>query len=405
MSLDTWVDCDVAGCRATTGWLRGQAAMVNTAAAAPRTASAQSTEGWDGEGATAFRYRMGVVGQGTDRLSDGHAVAADELDRYADAMDTAKTRMQQARDLALGAGLTVTEREILEPGPQVPTPPPGEASDSPQDKAAKEQAAAAYYTWQEQAKRYAEAGVAVAEARNIEKSAIDMLLDYASSTGQKWHINTADLGTGLAAATLASHSATKAAASTYFEVAKKASAIADDVTQSAATRASAIVSAAKAGAKGFNAFQDTQAQRFGQWINRMPGFVKTFALGNLNQLANVPVVKRLPGLERALPFLSKVPVAGTLLTGGSIYIDADQGKDPLSNVISNGGGFVLGGLAATGIGGVGGAVAGFVTSTGMGWTLEKIAGPEGRMVLDKLDEAGRGGILNRVEHGTVFDTY
>ena len=388
-ALNTWVAGDPAGTRATSAWLRTMQQRVHNAAGGPNNAITASLEGWDGAPAQIFRRIMTRTGLNMDDLArTGFGSFAEALDRHADDLDTVKARMQQARDVAAQGGLTVTETEIQDPGDPPPDPPPvsHNTPEFPAQQGTRGLAENAKAAYLEKVKAYTEASLTVSGARDIENTSVDTLLSYLQNVGEKWHINAADFGTGLAAATLAQHTKLAGNAQYFKSVANEAFKLADDTGLTAAQRAQAIITGCRANARYYTDFSKTEAQAAGKLLDKMPRWVKDVVLGELDHLTNSPGLNKIPGLEKAVPVLKKIPVAGTALTAGSIGLDVAQGKDPTTAVVSNvgalGAGVLVGGL----IGGPIGAAAGFLVSTGTGWAIENLMSPQSQAIIEQMNK-------------------
>ncbi|WP_020667590.1 hypothetical protein [Amycolatopsis nigrescens] len=389
MPLNTWVAGDPASARATSAWMRSMAENIRAAGAGANNAGATSMEGWSGQSAEAFRQIMSQSGKGMDDLGFvGYSSGADALDAHAADLETVKARMQQARDVAAQGGLTLTEKEILEPGPPPPDPPPvsGNGPETPAQAGARAQMVAAKEAYARQVKAWTEATLTVSGSRDIENNSIDVLLSYLTNVGEKWHINAADFGTGLAAATLAQKVKFTSNAQYFKNIAAESFKIADDVGMTAAQRAHMIIQGTKANAKSLSNLAKGEAAIAGKFLERMPPWVKTIVLGELDKIAKTPGLNKIPGLERAMPALKKIPIAGTALTGGSVLIDISQKKDPTTSVVSNLGGLGAGVLVGAAVGGPVGAAAGFLVSTGTGWAIETFMSEESQRVLDQINK-------------------
>ncbi|WP_158885023.1 hypothetical protein [Amycolatopsis anabasis] len=346
-----------------------------------------SLDGWDGSASDSFRSSMGDLGPKVDALRGGFGGAANAIDMHANDIDTVKSRMQQARDIATAAGLTVTEREILDPGP--PPPEPGPIShnepESPAQAGSRARAEKAWSDWVDKAKAYADASAVVIEARKMENDSQSLLLSYLGNVADKWHINSADFVTGLSAGYLARQSTWKASAAKYTAVADELAGLSRDATRGATQQASDLFASLIDRAKAKVAADQAAASRIGGWLDKLPGGAKKALTTELGRF----IPQNAKYLRTGTAVIKKVPVVGTALTGMSVGLDVAQGKDVTTSIVSNGTGLLAGAWAGAGVGaafgGPVGAVAGFLVSTGTGWAIEEFMSPDSQRALDLLN--------------------
>ncbi|MGH3491562.1 MAG: hypothetical protein ACRDP8_27030 [Actinopolymorphaceae bacterium] len=82
-------------------------------------------DAWQDAAADAFRERVDKGIAKVYELVEDASRLGEALTTYADSLAIARDHMEQARWLAMNAGLVVTEREIFEPGPATVETPGG----------------------------------------------------------------------------------------------------------------------------------------------------------------------------------------------------------------------------------------------------------------------------------------
>lgn len=140
MTLNIHVEGDPGSMRATAAWTKSVGRRADYAADGVYRASTRAFDGWVGEGSSGFHRWTGQARPAGDAIAQGYDSLATAIDLHADDLATVNSRMQQAVGIALAAGLTVTDREILDPGPAPAEPQPVGQYDSPDTKADKGQA-------------------------------------------------------------------------------------------------------------------------------------------------------------------------------------------------------------------------------------------------------------------------
>ncbi|MGH3720729.1 MAG: hypothetical protein ACRDRI_18160 [Pseudonocardiaceae bacterium] len=264
-SLDLRVAGDVRSCRDTATQLRSLSAGIIDASTSFHRARTESETLWLGQGGDAFRDRMSPIATSTDQIADRTREVSQGLHAFADDLSTVHSRMDQARQVATAAGLTVNGDSIE--APQEPDHPVGfigpvaVPADDPRY-------AATITTYQAQSAAYAEAAQTVSEARAIETAAHDDLQRKFTSWGtvvedikDQWYWLAAGNTTGPVGAALAEAnkwSTISAARARQLDVFKRIAAEAKDpFEEAAAARAvgvfekseTAALNAAKSNAK------------------------------------------------------------------------------------------------------------------------------------------------------------
>lgn len=388
MSLDIWVEADPASMRATVAWLRSAGMSVDSAAGQVSSARTSSLDGWNGGASDTFRHTMGNLTPKIDAVRDGFGGTANAIEGHANDIDTAKARMQQARDLAAAAGLEVTDHEIVDPGPAPPEPVPVSHNqpETPAQAGTRSLSEQQWSDWVNKAKAYADASAVVTEGRKIENDSQQLLLSYLQNVAEKWHLNAADFTTGLAAGFISQQNTWKTTAAKFTQQADELAGLSKDVSRGATQQADDVIASLITRAQAKVAADHAAASRVGTWLDSLPDTAKKILTKELGEF----VPRNAPYLRTATAVIKKVPIVGTALTGGSILLDISQGKDPTTSVVSNVGGLVAGGWsgAAAGavIGGPAGAVVGFLVSTGTGWAIEQFMSPDVQAVLQDLKD-------------------
>ena len=388
MSLDIWVEADPASMRTTVAWLRSAGTSIDGAADQVSSARTSSLDGWDGGASDSFRHTMGNLTPKVDAVRDGFGGAANAIEGHANDIDTVKARMQQARDLATAAGLEVTDREIVDPGPapSEPVPVPHNRSESPAQAGTRSLSEQQWSDWVNKAKAYADASAVVTEARKIENDSQQLLLSYLQNVAEKWHLNAADFTTGLAAGFISQQSTWKTTAAKFTQQADELAGLSKDVSRGAAQQADDVIASLITRAQAKVAADNAATSRIGTWLDSLPDTAKKILTKELGDF----VPRNAPYLRTATAVIKKVPLIGTGLTATSIGLDIAQGKDPTTAVVSNVGGLVAGAWAGAAagavIGGPAGALVGFLVSTGTGWAIEQFMSPDAQAALEALKD-------------------
>ncbi|MBE9376397.1 hypothetical protein IQ251_18250 [Saccharopolyspora sp. HNM0983] len=380
MPLNTEVEGDPAGIRASARWLSQVTQRIDTAGTRGHQASSSSEPTWTSSAGDSFRGGMSRVGPEIDEVSTDHTAMCRELNEHADNLDTVKQRIAQARQHASEAGLTVHGNRIMEPGPE-PTPPTPLPSDEPatpeqqRTYAAGTQAQAAYAR---KVQAYQECSQTIDDARKLENSSLAVLNRFISGVAEKSPFNIADAMTGLAGATAAQSSAFRTAAATIAESGKleRAGSLMHSpyLSLQHQTRAAAIH--ARNSVNMAESTRKATATRTAQFVDRLGPKTKSLLQRNLN-FGVRPEQAGNKLLRGSLKVGSKLPVAGLVITGAGIGYDVGIAeKDPTTSVASGLGGYAAG--AATGAlvfaagGPVGWAIGlGVVASVGAGFAIEE----------------------------------
>lgn len=339
MPLDIMVKGDPGSIWATTTWLGTTSASVHDTGTQVYGARGDSESEWLGEAGDGFRGVMTGVGGKVDELAGDLGATREALTVHADDLDTVKSRMAQAREIAAAAGLPTSETAISEPGPAPATPAPL-PTDRPatageqQAHAIATQAQSAHGT---QVQAYNQAATTVADGQ-----------------AQKSPFSVAALAGGLAAASVDRTSKFRA----------KAQMFADRAAQRAGlARSGGIWNFVKnTVSKEYNLYKQNAAlakatpTAWSRGLDKLPGWAKTGLTKNLSRTA---------------PVLRRVPVVGAVITAAGIGTDIAMGKNAVQSTVSGVSSLAAGAAVGAAIGGPVGLVAGAVVGAGVGFVIDE----------------------------------
>ncbi|WP_436529617.1 hypothetical protein [Actinoplanes sp. HUAS TT8] len=118
MPIDTRVEGDPVSIRASADWLGRQlSTAVDNAVTGLFAARDEAESGWRGDAGPVFRDRMDTGGRDADALRGDVDRVATAFHAYADGLVTARSGMEQAREIARDGGLHLDGDTILDPGP------------------------------------------------------------------------------------------------------------------------------------------------------------------------------------------------------------------------------------------------------------------------------------------------
>lgn len=117
MVVDTRIEGDPDGIRASSQWLKGTlAAGVDRTVTDLHAARDDAASGWPGGAGPAFQARMDSGSRKADSLRADIELAANSLTVYADDLEDAQKGMARTRQMAADAGLVVVDDQIQPPG-------------------------------------------------------------------------------------------------------------------------------------------------------------------------------------------------------------------------------------------------------------------------------------------------
>lgn len=115
--LETRIDGTPGSIRAVGRWLKDSfGAQADEMATAVFRARSDAAGAWEGPASTAFGERAKVLADAADAARESALVAEREVERLASALRRALDDMQEVRDTAAGAGLTVAGTVVRDPG-------------------------------------------------------------------------------------------------------------------------------------------------------------------------------------------------------------------------------------------------------------------------------------------------
>lgn len=401
MPLNTEAKGDPHSLRATAGWLTARSGDTHDTGAQVYGARGDSESAWRGNAAEGFRTTMTKAGQKIDQLGGDLDSTSGALRTHADDLDTVKSRMEQAREIARGGGLTVSGNMIEEPGPApvAPTPLPTDKPATPEQQATHSAATQAQSAYAAKVKAYQEASKVVVEANGKLDQAQRVLLKFVTGYRDKAVFNIADIATGLAGAVGARSSAYRASAKAMDPGITRAARYAGTPRTNPFAQLRADALEAQRRLDQTREYNKATATRTARLVDKLPdrlksGLQTTLAFSkSTDDIAN-------PLLRGGTKVLSKLPVVGLGITAASTAFDIGTGKDPTTSIASNAGGFVAGSLATAGVAAMGGPVgwgvaAGALVGAGVGFAIEEwgddavnVAGDAANWAGDKLGSAG-----------------
>jgi uncharacterized protein YukE len=368
MPLNIEVKADTAGLRDLASWFGTGAESMHNAGTAAIGARTSSEQDWGGASGAAFQGVMSRTSTGIDDVSADMTSAQTTVSTFADDMDTVKSRMGQARDVASAAGLVVTDTEIMEPGPPPPGPQPlpTDGSATPEQQQANTAAQSAVAAHEAQVAAYNQAAQIVTEARGKENAALNLLAKVGNELVAKAPFTISDIATGLAGETLKRTSKFRALAATYGRYADRAlqAALRTPVTSPAFT--TAAQRHAQFFTKQAEALDEATRTLPARALDQLPNWAKgalttsveDFAFRGGSTAANV---------GRAV--LGKIPILGIAITAASTGYDISQGKNAVQSVVSGVSSLAAGAATGAAAGAAFGGPVGVVVGAGVGFAV------------------------------------
>lgn len=167
--IDTFVEGDPGSCRETAEWLGRLSSGCHDIGTGLHRSRSESVTIWQGEAGESFRGEMRGNAGDADVLAEYFERSKVALEKFAAELDTVRSKVEQARGVAVQHGLTVTPTTIESPGPEPPKMPVEGPGTAVVERTPAEEHAVAEY--QAKAKAFSEVGVTVHEARRIEQEA------------------------------------------------------------------------------------------------------------------------------------------------------------------------------------------------------------------------------------------
>ncbi|WP_263251649.1 hypothetical protein [Saccharopolyspora rosea] len=181
MTLNTWVAGNPGTMRAYAQQVRAFGPATERVATSQHQVRKSAEAEWEGRASEAFQNWASQQGRDGDALAELFPALAQAVDVWADQIDTVKARMEQAKQVAREGDLQVVGDAIFRPKPFTQGPPPPLQGNVPAaDAKAHSDAVAAFHAAQQaharQEKAYAEAQATVTQARELEKTAHEQLI-------------------------------------------------------------------------------------------------------------------------------------------------------------------------------------------------------------------------------------
>ncbi|MBE9374811.1 hypothetical protein IQ251_10180 [Saccharopolyspora sp. HNM0983] len=359
--LDTDVLDEPDTCRRTAGWLGKLADGISEVADSMNQQRSSSEGFWTGTAADAARGELGRHATNADELEGGIKKVRSALAVFADEIDTVKSRMGDARDVARGAGLVINGTKILPPKPS-PADPAGE-SGAPDGADMKQKA-------------FRAAGETVADARTKQEEAHrklegELKSPYETFNTIKTHVMRAVTG-GLAAVKTSTDSAAALVdkAHTLEGRAKemdKMARVADHSSDAAKTKVAAMTTRAK------GKVANMHAEKTGRLSRKIGERGSNFVAADASRYVKggSKIARGAGSVLRGLPYV------GTVATVGSEASDYATGTDTAGEAAADAGASLTGGA----VGGAVGAAAGSAICPGVGTV---VGGALGSMAGDFL---------------------
>jgi hypothetical protein len=408
MPIDTHVQGDPGSVRSSAQWLRTLSEAVHQSGTEIRTAGTHAEADWHGPAGAAFLGRMRQAAGQVDELSANFAGAGQAMDAHAADLDTVLSRMDQARGVALAAGLPLTATTICEPGgpPAAPAPLPKGRCPTTAEQQAFNAGTQAVTDFIAQCRAFVECLGIAAGARQIETDSQATLLGVLKDKVTSW-MTWADVASGGYAGYLTT---------SYFRMrqsvddlgraadsaAGRAAAVAANPTAPQWFVRSTVLSKLDAGLEAAVAKRSMQ-QVFGGAMPKDQGplangarntrFSLTMTLGDLAKPST-------SWLNNAPKVVKNLPLLGILVTMGTTGYDIAQDPTDPENVVTSllaGGGSLL---AATAVAGLfaptapfllpvaAGALTAFVVDVGIKWATPHVVDFGGEAVDKAGDAAG-----------------
>lgn len=376
---------DPATCHATATGLEALSKGVGGLASACASTGGASEAFWHGGAGPAFRGVMANGKVNAGQVEQSATTGAKALHAFADEINTVKARMSQAKQVASGAGLTVSETEIQPPGP-APGPGPAPlpygpvlASVQQEHDQATAQHQTAVNDYNRKVAAFNEATATVNDARGKERAAHEALqraandntgsLDGLRTTGQTILSKAVAISGGLSGA---SHTLLMAADKNRM-LGTLASALlvntdGMDVQQKLALATARRVAYREAAKSGF------QQARVGAVVDKL---LPKWAQNTLRANASSELIRLFKlqdgipeAFQKPLPILKRIPIVGTVVTAGTTTADILAGADPQKSVAKAVGTTVGGMAVSAGIDvALGAAATAGLAVPGPGWVL------------------------------------
>jgi uncharacterized protein YukE len=371
MPLNIEVKADIGGLRDLANWFGTSAEAVHNAGTAVIGARIDAEAEWGGASGEAFHRGMSKAGTGIDGVADDMAAAGAAVSTFTDDMATAKSRMEQARQVAAEGGLEVTQTEIKDPGPApaAPTPLPADGSATLEQHQAFTTAQSAVAEHQTKVNAFNQASQIVNEARGTETVAQSQLAKFGNEQYNKAPFTFTDIFTGLTAAAITRTSKFRGLAASYGRYAERALRIAmsKPITDPAFIKAAQLN--AQFMVKQRKLLDDAVKSLPVKALDKLPRWAKTTLIAELGDFNALKGGSTAAWVGKAV--LGKIPIVGIAITAASIGVDIAEGKNPVQSVASGVSGLDAGAAVGAAIGGPVGVVVGAAVGAGVGYVVDE----------------------------------
>ncbi|WP_034270355.1 hypothetical protein [Haloechinothrix halophila] len=355
----------------------------------------ESETAWDGNSGVAFREAMSTTGTGIDDFASQLGDAKTVVSVFADDMATVKSRMEQARQVAVAGGLDVTDTEIAEPGeaPPSPQPLPTDGSATAEQRAAHTSAQAAVDAHNAKVKAYNEASQIVSDARGKQNAALHHLTKFSTDQLKKTPFTIADVSSGLAAQAVKRTSKFRTLAASYGRHADRALNLAmnKSVTDPAFAKAARLN--AQFASKQSALLDDAVKTAPAAMLDKLPQWARSSLTAEVKDVA-------FKGGSTAArvgrTVLGRVPIAGGLITAAGVGLDIKNGKDPTKAIVSGASSLAAGAAVGAAIGGPVGVVVGAGAGAVVGYVVDEWGDEIAGFAADSAEVVG-GAIANGAE--------
>ncbi|HEX5495965.1 MAG TPA: hypothetical protein VFX70_15460 [Mycobacteriales bacterium] len=306
--LDLRVAADPVSCRAVGEWLGGLAVRMRDSEDVITRARTDSRDCWAGSTGDTFRDRMGSASREADHAAGATERFGGALRVFADDMDTVRSRMGLARQVAGAAGLPVSGEAVGEPAGM------GKADAT-------------------QVAGYQEASTIVGGARQIEARAHANLASSVATNASDWSMTVLDGLTGTVGGLYGEHLAWTARAAKLERIADQWEHLAGNTTLSDTGRLTALGKSARAELNAEKALGIADSNHGP--IKFLPDGFKRAMSANLGE--SIEDVRYLGRLSSAL---EKVPYVGLGFTAFGVAMAGIDGQSMTKAAVSSGASFL-----------------------------------------------------------------
>lgn len=386
--LNVDIPGNTASCRSAAGWLNGVASGTHDAGTKLHQTKSESEAGWQGAAGDAFRNNVSKVAKDTDELSQRATSVSQALTTFADSIDSIKRQVAELRSTAASAGLTVTDKVIMPPGPEpggAPVAPPNGASPEWEEQYQQQQAAyaTAYGAWEKKTRAFEEASTTMGQLREREAEAHRDLVGvlknplFIEQYGEWILLKTKTVVTTGHTVTNSKIEKLRAKVEDYDAQLTRAQGVIDGPATVAERQAAKAESLALQGAKTDAAAALADMQQVGKATKAMGGSILTANPGDLLANSSGTLAKAIKPVAGKLPYVSLLVTAGTTAEG--IHDGKPAAKEIEKGIGDTAASIAAGAAVGTMVGGpvgtVVGAAAGVIAAWGVDQAVDYKNGP------------------------------